>query len=81
MRVLTRNAADTFRVKAYSGDTDVLLAMDLAATRRAGLLGFAIDKQKKGSTAWRWLLSSLTFPDREHTLPQWSATPSNLASI
>jgi len=81
MRVLRTNAADTLRVKAYAGDTGVLLAMDLAAPRRAGLLGFAIEKRTKGFTAWRWLLSSLTFPGREHTLPQWNATPSNLAPI
>jgi len=81
MRVLRTNTADTFRVKAYAGDTGVLLAMDLAKSRRAGLLGFAIEKRAKGSTRWRWLLSSLTFPDRKHTLPEWNATPSNLAPI
>ncbi len=81
MRVTKTNAADTFRVKAYAGATGVLLAMDLARCRRSGLLGFAIEKRKKGTSSWSWLLSSLTFPGLDHTLPQWNATPSNLAPI
>ncbi|VVN66186.1 hypothetical protein PS723_00109 [Pseudomonas fluorescens] len=45
MRVLVSNLKDDFRVKAYAGTNGVLLAMDLAESRRAGLLGFAIEKQ------------------------------------
>lgn len=80
MRKLETNAQDDFRVKAYAGTNGVLLAFDLAEPRRQGLLGFAIE-QKEGSKRWQWLLNSLTFPDRLHTLPKWNATPSNLAPI
>lgn len=45
MRVLVSNLKDDFRVKAYAGTNGVLLAMGLAEARRAGLLGFAIEKQ------------------------------------
>ncbi len=80
MRKLTTNAIDDFRVKAYAGTNGVMLAMDLAAQRRQGLLGFAI-QHKKGAANWQWLLNSLTFPGLAHTLPQWAATPSNIAPI
>lgn len=80
MRKLTTNANDDFRLKAYAGTSGVLLAMDLSAARRPWLLGFAL-RQKEGAKPWQWLLNSLTFPGRAHTLPQWNATPSNLAPI
>lgn len=80
MRQLVTNAADDFRVKAYAGTNGVLLAMDLAPARKPGLLGFAI-RQKKGNARWQWLLNSLTFAGRAHVLPQWGATPSNIAPI
>jgi phosphatidylserine/phosphatidylglycerophosphate/cardiolipin synthase-like enzyme len=80
MRKLTTNAQDDFRVKAYAGTNGVLLAFDLAESRRQGLLGFAI-QQKEGMRNWQWLLNSLTFPGRAHTLPKWNATPSNIAPI
>ncbi|MBC2729767.1 phospholipase D-like domain-containing protein [Thiobacillus sp.] len=80
MRKLKTNSQDDFRVKAYAGTNGVLLAFDLAASRRQGLLGFAI-QQKEGTQKWQWLLNSLTFPDRAHTLPKWNATPSNIAPI
>lgn len=46
MRKLKTNAKDDFRVKAYAGTNGVLLAMDLAAARKPGLLGFAIQQKK-----------------------------------
>ncbi len=78
MRQLQTNAQDTFRVKAYASTNGVLLAFDLDKTYKPGLLGFAIER-KEPQHPWRWLLSSLTFPGKAHTLPQWGATPSNLA--
>ena len=78
MRRLVTNAADDFRVKAYAGTNGVLLAMDLDETRRDGLLGFAIER-KVGTKAWEFLWNSLTFPGKAHTIPEWEATPSNLA--
>ena len=80
MRKLVKNAQDTFRVKAYAGTNGVLLAFDVNESRRAGLLGFAV-KQKEGNKPWQWLLNSLTFPGKTHTLEKWQATPSNLAPI
>jgi phosphatidylserine/phosphatidylglycerophosphate/cardiolipin synthase-like enzyme len=78
MRKLVKNADDTFRVKAYAGTNGVLLAFDLDQARKPGFLGFAIE-QKEAGKSWQWLLSSLTFAGKAHTLPKWGATPSNLA--
>ena len=80
MRVLARNDQDDFRVKAYAGTNGVLLAIDVAESRRKGLLGFAIEKQQ-GSKPWLFLFNSLTFPGKTHTFPQFHATPSDLAPL
>jgi phosphatidylserine/phosphatidylglycerophosphate/cardiolipin synthase-like enzyme len=80
MRKLKKNDQDTFRVKAYAGTNGVLLAFDLDEARKPGLLGFAIE-HKEGNKPWQWLLSSLTFPGKAHTIPEWGATPTNLAPI
>jgi phosphatidylserine/phosphatidylglycerophosphate/cardiolipin synthase-like enzyme len=80
MRKLRKNPQDTFRVKAYAGTNGVLLAFDLEKARKPGFLGFAIE-QKEGGKPWQWLLNSLTFPGKTHTIPKWGATPSNLAPI
>ncbi len=78
MRKLVTNANDTFRVKAYAGTTGVLLAMDIDESSKPDLLGFAIEEKEKGKD-WRWLWSSLTFPNTPHTIPRWGATASNIA--
>lgn len=80
MRKLKSNAADDFRVKAYAGTNGVLLAFDVDESRKAGLLGFAIQQKEEGKDS-QWLLNSLTFPGFEHTIPKWKATPSNIAPI
>ncbi|VVN28747.1 hypothetical protein PS684_01597 [Pseudomonas fluorescens] len=80
MRVLVKNPADDFRVKAYAGTNGVLLAMDLAEPRRKGLLGFAIEKQQ-GAKPWLFLFNSLTFPGKAHTFPRFHATPSDTAPL
>jgi len=80
MRKLAKNGSDTFRVKAYAGTNSVLLAVDLDNSLRSGCLGFAIEQKEKGKR-WQWLLNSLTFPGTPHTLPQYAATPSNLAPL
>jgi phosphatidylserine/phosphatidylglycerophosphate/cardiolipin synthase-like enzyme len=80
MRKLIKNSQDTFRVKAYAGTNGVLLAFDLNETRKPGFLGFAIE-QKENNKPWQWLLNSLTFPGKAHTVPKWGATPSNIAPI
>jgi hypothetical protein len=78
MRKLKRNSDDSFRVKAYAGTNGVLLAFDLDQARKPGFLGFAVE-QKEAGKPWQWLLNSLTFPGKAHSLPKWGATPSNLA--
>jgi phosphatidylserine/phosphatidylglycerophosphate/cardiolipin synthase-like enzyme len=80
MRKLAKNQNDDFRVKAYAGTNGVLLAIDLDESRKKDLLGFAIEQKEKGKK-WEWLLNSLTFPGRQHTLPKFNATPSNEAPI
>ncbi|VVP98142.1 hypothetical protein PS925_02044 [Pseudomonas fluorescens] len=80
MRVLVKNPADDFRVKAYAGTNGVLLAMDLAEPRRKGLLGFAIEKQQ-GAKPWLFLFNSLKFPGKAHTFLQFHATPSDIAPL
>jgi phosphatidylserine/phosphatidylglycerophosphate/cardiolipin synthase-like enzyme len=80
MRKLKKNADDTFRVKAYAGTNGVMLAFDLDETRKPGLLGFAVRQKETGKDP-QWLLNSLTFPGKTHTIPKWNATPSNIAPI
>jgi phosphatidylserine/phosphatidylglycerophosphate/cardiolipin synthase-like enzyme len=80
MRVLVANPQDDFRIKAYAGTNGVLLAMDLAESRRTGLLGFAIEKQQ-GDKPWLFLFNSLTFPGKAHTFAQFHATPSDKAPL
>ena len=52
-------------VRAYAGSTGVLLAMNVSAAKRRGLLGFAIERSGKGGR--RWLNGLLDFPGRAHT--------------
>jgi hypothetical protein len=53
-------------VKAYAGTTGVLLAFDVKAARRAGLLGFAIEREG-GNRPRQWLQGLQHFPGIEHT--------------
>ena len=80
MRQLVKNSNDDFRVKGYAGTNSVLLAIDLDQSRKKDLIGFAIEK-KEGNFKWQWLLNSLTFPGKQHSLQAWAATPSNLAPL
>jgi hypothetical protein len=80
MRQLVMNSQDNFRVKGYAGTNSVMLAIDLDQSRKKDLIGFAIEK-KEGHFKWQWLLNSLTFPGMQHNLPEWGATPSNLAPL
>jgi phosphatidylserine/phosphatidylglycerophosphate/cardiolipin synthase-like enzyme len=80
MRVLQKTTNDDFRVKAYAGTNGVLLAFDVSEQRRKGLLGFAVE-QKEAGKDWQFLLNSLTFPGKKHTIEKFGATPSNLAPV
>lgn len=52
-------------VKAYAGTTGVLLAFDVEADRRSGLLGFAIEREG-GNRPRQWLQGLVHFPDADH---------------
>ena len=56
-----RATKNGIRLKAYAGTTGVLLAMNVTARRRLGLLGFAIERWGPGSRH-RWLSGLLRFP-------------------
>ena len=56
--------ADGVSVKAYAGTTGVILAFDVAADKREGLLGFAIQRSG-GNRPTKWLSGSLSFPGVE----------------
>jgi phosphatidylserine/phosphatidylglycerophosphate/cardiolipin synthase-like enzyme len=53
--------ADDFSLRAYSGTSGVLLAMNLSEARRKGLLGFAL-KRKEQDGAWETMCGMLHFP-------------------
>ncbi|MEA2191830.1 MAG: hypothetical protein QOI73_1951 [Solirubrobacteraceae bacterium] len=53
--------SDGVSVKAYAGTTGVILAFDVAAAGRTGLLGFAIERTG-GNRPRRWLSGALSFP-------------------
>ena len=57
--------ANGISVKAYAGSTGVLLAMDVTAAKRRGLLGFAIERTGGGG-GHRWLNGLLHFEGRDH---------------
>ncbi len=61
-------------VKAYAGTTGVLLAFDVRADRRAGLLGFAIEREG-GNRPRQWLNGLLHFPGADH--PPGRPVPTN----
>lgn len=57
--------ANGVTVKAYAGTTGVLLAFDVEEDRRAGLLGFAVEREG-GNRPRQWLQGLLHFPDTDH---------------
>ncbi len=70
------------RVKAFAGTTGVLLAMNVGAPARKGLLGFAIERETmsgkfKGSK--KWLDAMLDFPGIPHNAGE--PVPTNKAPV
>jgi hypothetical protein len=65
-------------VKAYAGTTGVILAFDVVPAKRAGLLGFAIERTG-GNRPPKWLSGALSFPGVEHKPGEFAA--SNVAPI
>jgi hypothetical protein len=74
-------------VKAYAGSTGVLLGMNVTSQRRAGLLGFAIERHAKSTDKTEFLHNRLNFAGVAPTDPQAAqdaaryGTPSNRAPI
>lgn len=56
--------SDDVSVKAYAGTSGVILAFDVAEDKRAGLLGFAIERSG-GNRPHKWLGGGLAFPGVE----------------
>jgi len=56
--------SDGVSVKAYAGTSGVIVAFDVAADKRPGLLGFAIERSG-GNRPHKWLGGGLDFPGIE----------------
>jgi phosphatidylserine/phosphatidylglycerophosphate/cardiolipin synthase-like enzyme len=56
--------SDGVSVKAYAGTSGVIVAFDVAADKRPGLLGFAIERSG-GNRPHKWLGGGLDFPGVE----------------
>lgn len=65
--------ANGVTVKAYAGSTGVLLAFDVEEDRRAGLLGFAVEREG-GNRPRQWLQGLLHFPETDHESGQLVGT-------
>jgi PLD-like domain len=63
--VRATNQDNGVTLQAYAGSTGVLLAYDVARSKREGLLGFAIERTG-GNRPRRWLEGLLDFPGAEH---------------
>jgi hypothetical protein len=71
-----RSQAHGVTLKAYAGTSGVMLAFDLPAEARAGLLGFAIEREG-GNRPRHWLEGLARFPGDRASGP----VPSNLAPL
>jgi phospholipase D-like protein len=58
--------SDGVSVKAYAGTSGVILAFDVVPEKRAGLLGFAIERTG-GNRPHKWLGGGLDFPEARRT--------------
>jgi hypothetical protein len=65
--------SDGVSIKAYAGTTGVILAFDVLPDRRAGLLGFAIQRAG-GNRPTKWLSGGLSFPGVHHEPGQFAGT-------
>src|SRR3954462_5996647 len=65
--------SDSLSVKAYAGTTGVILAFDIPPARRAGLLGFAIQRSG-GNRPTKWLTGGLDFPGIRRKPGEFAAT-------
>jgi hypothetical protein len=65
--------SDGVSVKAYAGTSGVILAFDVTADKRAGLLGFAIERSG-GNRPSTWLSGALSFPGVERQAGVFAAS-------
>jgi phosphatidylserine/phosphatidylglycerophosphate/cardiolipin synthase-like enzyme len=72
-------SANGIKVKAYAGTTGVLLAFNVTAARRPGLLGFALERRDPRTKKWEWLTGMLPFPGQQHDAGQ--PIPTDLSPI
>ena len=68
-----KSTANGVSVKAYAGTTGVLLAYDVTAAKRRGLLGFALERTGPGRRH-RWLPQMRVFPGVERAPGQLVST-------
>jgi hypothetical protein len=66
-------------VKAYAGTTGILLGMNIKLQKRAGLLGFALERLDGRSGKKEWLNGMLPFPHMKRRLGE--LFPTNVAPI
>ncbi len=72
-------SANGISVKAYAGTTGVLLAFNVTAAKRTGLLGFALERQDPKTKKWAWLTGMMPFPGQQHDAGQ--PIPTDLSPI
>ena len=67
--------SDGVSVKAYAGTSGVILAFDVTQDKRAGLLGFAIERTG-GNRPHKWLRGALNFPGVERRPGEFATSDS-----
>jgi len=71
-------------MKAFAGTTGILLAFDVTAARRKGLLGFSLERlpppdSNNKNPKWEWLCGLMPFPGQAHD--PGALIPSDVAPI
>src|SRR6185436_6402218 len=62
----TTKTANGITVKAYAGTTGVLIAFNVTDSKRAGLLGFSIERLDSTTKTWEWMKGMMPFPNQPH---------------
>jgi len=60
------NTENGITMKAYAGTTGVLLAFNVTAAKRKGLLGFSLERLNPATKKWQWLTGMMPFPGQQH---------------
>ena len=75
----TTKSANGITLKAYAGTTGVLLAFNVTDAKRAGLLGFAIERLHSTKKKWEWMQGMMPFPGQQHYAGQ--PIPTDIAPV